>query len=178
MIIDIIFILLLIIAFLKGAKKGLIQSLFTFLAFFIGIAAAIKLSAVVASHLSQQITTGSKWIPFFSFILVFAVVVILVRALGKFIEKANEMIMMGWINKMGGVLFYLFLYGIIYSILLFYLKNMGLLKPTTIQASKFYAYLSPIAPDALNLLGNIIPFFKDVFGQLERYFGVVSENIS
>lgn len=178
MIIDIAFIVLLIIAFLKGAKKGLIQSLFTFLAFFVGLAAAIKLSAIVATHLSNQNTLGSKWVPFISFILVFALIVILVRAFGKFIEKANEMIMMGWINKMGGVLLYLFLYGIIYSILLFYLKNLGILKPTTIQASKFYPFLSPIAPDALNLLGNIIPFFKDVFGELERYFGIVSENIS
>ena len=178
MIIDNVFIVLLIIAFLKGAKKGLIQSLFTFLAFFVGLAAAIKLSAVVANHLSHQTTLGSKWIPFISFILVFAVVVILVRALGKFVEKANEMVMMGWINKIGGVLLYLFLYGIIYSILLFYLKNLGILKPTTIQASKFYPYLSPLAPDAINILGNIIPFFKDVFVELERYFGVVSENIS
>ena len=178
MIIDIVFIILLIIAFLKGAKKGLIQSLFTFLAFFVGLAAAIKLSAIVANHLSHQTTIGSKWIPFVSFILVFAVIVILVRALGKFIEKANEMIMMGWINKIGGVLLYLFLYGIIYSILLFYLKNLGILKPTTIQVSIFYPYLSPLAPDALNLIGNIIPFFKDLFGQLERYFGLVSENIS
>jgi len=148
------------------------------LAFFVGLAAAIKLSAIVANHLSHQTTIGSKWIPFISFILVFAVIVILVRALGKFIEKANEMIMMGWINKIGGVLLYLFLYGIIYSILLFYLKNLGILKPTTIQVSIFYPYLSPLAPDALNLIGNIIPFFKDLFGQLERYFGLVSENIS
>lgn len=178
MIIDIVFIVLLIIAFIKGAKKGLIQSLFTFLAFFIGLAAAIKLSAIVANHLAHQTTIGSKWIPFVSFILVFAVVVILVRTLGKFIEKANELIMMGWINKIGGVLLYLFLYGIIYSILLFYLKNLGILKPATIQASRFYTYLSPLAPDALNILGNIIPFFKDLFGQLERYFGLVSENLS
>ena len=103
MIIDIAFIVLLIIAFLKGAKKGLIQSLFTFLAFFVGLAAAIKLSAIVATRLSNQNTLGSKWVPFISFILVFALIVILVRALGKFIEKANEMIMMGWINKIGGV---------------------------------------------------------------------------
>jgi membrane protein required for colicin V production len=178
MIIDIVFIILLIIALLKGSKKGLIQSLFTFLAFFVGLAAAIKLSAIVANQLAHQTTIGSKWIPFISFILVFAVVVIIVKALGKFIEKANEMIMLGWVNKIGGVLFYLFLYGIIFSILLFYLKNLGILKPTTIENSKFYPFLSPLAPDALNLIGNIIPFFKDVFGQLERYFGIVSENIS
>jgi membrane protein required for colicin V production len=178
MIIDIVFIVLLIIAFLKGAKIGLIQSLFTFLAFLVGLAAAIKFSAIVANHLAHQTTIGSKWIPFISFILIFAVVVILVRALGRFIEKANEMIMMGWINKIGGVLLYLFLYGIIFSILLFYLKNLGILKPTTIEASKFYPYLSPLAPDALNILGNIIPFFKDLFGQLERYFYLVSKNLS
>ena len=35
MIIDLIFLILLIVAFLKGVKKGLIKALFTFFAFFI-----------------------------------------------------------------------------------------------------------------------------------------------
>ena len=177
MIIDLIFLILLIVAFLKGIKKGLIKALFTFFAFFIGLAAAIKLSAVVANRMATHNSGFLKWYPFLCFILVFAIVVILVNAMGRFLEKTSEVVMLGWINKLGGVLFYLFLYGIFYSIIIFYLKNLGILKAQTIEASKFYPYISPIAPDALSLLGKIIPFFKDLFSQLEHYFDLVSKKL-
>ncbi len=47
MLIDIIVVILLVMAIFKGLRKGLIVAVFSFLAFLIGLAAALKLSTLM-----------------------------------------------------------------------------------------------------------------------------------
>ncbi len=60
MIIDIAFALLMVLAIFKGLRKGLILGIFSLLAFLIGLAAALKLSAVVAVYLNDKAGALSK----------------------------------------------------------------------------------------------------------------------
>jgi membrane protein required for colicin V production len=145
--------------------------------FFIGVAAAIKFSAIVASRLSTNGHLNGKWLPFLSFVLVFSIVVISMHYLGKLFQKTSELIMMGWLNKIGGICLFVLLYGIIFSVLLFYANQLHLFKKETINSSYFYPYISPLAPDVINSMGKIIPFFKDLFVQLEGFFNTVSNKI-
>ena len=177
MIIDIIFIGLMLLAFVKGAKKGLIHALFSCLAFFIGMLAAIKLSVVAAHYFSEHSNINGRWIPFISFILIFALVVVIINSVGKILEKTAEITMMSWINKVGGICLFLLLYGILFSVILFYAKNLNFIKKETIESSLFYPYISPLGPDIINNLGKIIPFFKDLFSQLEVYFDSISSKL-
>ena len=48
---------------------------------------------------------------------------------------------------------------------------MHLLKEETIAASKSYWFLQPIAPKVIAGFGAIIPIFKNMFQQLETFFG-------
>ena len=75
--IDIIFAIIIIIACIKGYQKGLIIAVFSIIAFIIGLAAALKLSAVVAGWLNGQANISAKWLPFISFALVFLLLYIL-----------------------------------------------------------------------------------------------------
>ncbi len=177
MFIDIIYIGLLLLAFTKGVRKGLIQALFNTVGFLIGIAAAVKLSAVIATHLSTSTHINGKWLPFLSFVLIFSAVVLAVKMIGKLFEKTSELVMLGWVNKLGGICLYVVLYSIIFSVILFYIKQLGLVKKETIDSSVFYPYLAPIAPDVIGAIGKIIPFFKNIFSQLEDYFGAVSNKL-
>ena len=86
MFIDTVLAVLLIIAIFKGFSKGLIVAVFSLLAFMIGLAAAVKLSAVVAGYIGDTVSVSEKWLPFVSFIIVFLVVVIIVRIGAKIIE--------------------------------------------------------------------------------------------
>jgi membrane protein required for colicin V production len=54
MFIDLIFIVLIVVAIVKGYSKGIILAIFSVLALIIGIAAAVKLSAVTASWLKDS----------------------------------------------------------------------------------------------------------------------------
>ena len=110
MIIDIIVLIMLVVAIIKGLRRGLIIAIFSILAFIAGIAAAMKLSVVVAGYLKDSVNVSAKWLPVLSFILVFIAVVLLVRLVAKLIEKSVEMVLMGWANKIGGILLYIVLY--------------------------------------------------------------------
>jgi membrane protein required for colicin V production len=175
--IDIIFAITAIIAIIKGIRKGLVVALFSIIAYIIGLAAALKLSAVVALYLQKNVSVSGKWLPVLSFAVVFLVVVILVNWGGKFIEKTFEMAFLGWANKLAGAALYLVLYIIIFSILLFYANKIHLLQPETFQTSIAYPYIKPWGPAAIDNFGKIIPFFKDSFTSLENFFQNVSDKI-
>ena len=87
MILDIISFILLLLALFKGLRKGLIVALFSFVAFFIGLAAALKLSSIVAEYLGRSVNVSGKWLPFMAFAIVFFIVILLVRLGAKMIEK-------------------------------------------------------------------------------------------
>src|SRR3954469_22606897 len=118
--IDIIFAILMILAVIKGFRKGLIIALFSIIGFIVGLAAALKLSAAVAVRLQHHIALSSKWLPTISFALVFLLVVFLIHLGGKLIEKTFQMVMLVWANGLGGVLLYMILYTLIFSVFLFY----------------------------------------------------------
>jgi membrane protein required for colicin V production len=175
--IDIIFAILIIIAIVKGYQKGLIIALFSIIAFIVGLAAALKLSAAVAVRLQHNVTVSSKWLPVISFALVFILVVFLVHLGGKLIEKTFEMAMLGWANRLAGALLYVVLYTIIFSVFLFYADKIKIFEKTTIQSSQTYPVIEPLGQKVIAGLGKSIPFFKDTFTQLEAFFGSVSNKI-
>jgi len=175
--IDIIFAILIIIACVKGYQKGLILALFSIVAFIIGLAAALKLSSVVAGWLGNNANISARWLPFLSFAIVFFVVVLLVRWGGKLIEKTFEMSLLGWVNRLGGIIFYAALYIIIFSVFLFYAEQVHLIKPETIKASQTYSFVQPWGPVVINNFGKVIPIFKDMFSDLETFFGNISNKM-
>ena len=177
MILDIVVALLIILAVIKGYRQGLIVALFSVIAFIIGLAAALKLSVVVADYIGNAVNISDKWLPIISFAVVFFIVVLLVRLGAKFIQKSIEFAMLGWLNKLGGILLYAGLYILIFSILIFYADQLGFIKPETKNESVTYAYVQPWGPGLMEGLGKIIPIFKGMFKDLEDFFDGVSKQV-
>ena len=175
MFIDIIVIILLIFAIFKGLRNGLVVAIFSFLAFVIGLAAALKLSTVVAEYLGTNTNISQRWLPVLAFAIVFLIVVFLVRLGAKAIEGMLRLVMLGWLNKIGGIIFYALLYLFIFSIILFYAVQLNIFKPETLETSTTYSYIQPIGPKVISALGVILPFFKNMFAELELFFGGLSE---
>ena len=178
MIIDLIYAVLLIVAIFKGIRRGFIIAIFSVLAFVIGLAAAMKLSTVVASYMDSNTNISAKWLPFISFLIVFFVVVLLVRMVAKLIEKSVEFALLGWVNRLLGIALYIALYTTIFSILLFYAIQLHIIKPEMVLASRTYGFIEPWGPYAINGLGAVIPWFRDMFRQLEEFFSGVSQKAS
>jgi membrane protein required for colicin V production len=178
MLIDLVLAVLLVMALWKGYQRGLIVGIFSLVAAIIGLAAALKLSAVVAGYIGKSVKISDEWLPVISFIVVFIVVILLIRLGANAIERTVEVVMLGWLNKLGGIVLYAALYIIVFSILLFYAEQLQLLKPSTIQQSLSYKWVQPIGPWVINGFGAIIPIFKDMFGELESFFEGVAKDIS
>lgn len=175
--IDIIFAILFILAIIKGLRRGFIIAVFSIIGYVIGLAAALKLSALVAVYLQKNIVVASKWLPFISFALVFIVVVILVNWGGKLVEKIFKLALLGWVNRLGGALVYVLLYSIIFSVFLFYAEKLNLFNKQSIQQSITYSFLRPWSPAIIGGFGYFIPWFKESFNQLESFFENVADKI-
>jgi membrane protein required for colicin V production len=170
MFIDTLLLIVLISAIFKGYSKGLIVAIFSFVAIFIGLAAALKLSATVAAWLEKNTGIGTNWLPFISFALTMVGVVFLVRFLAIMLQKSIEFAMMGWINKLAGVTLYVVLYVSILSIVLFYVIKMNLLTQQQVQASVTYNYFKNWGQVAIDVFSVVLPFLKSVFSTLENFF--------
>lgn len=177
MLIDIIFVILILIAVIKGYQKGFIIAVFSIIAFILGLAAALKLSAAVSVYLQNHVTVSASWLPFISFAIVFLIVVVLVNLGGKLIEKTFEIALLGWLNRIVGIVLYVMLYLIIFSVFLFYAQKIHLFNEAAIESSKVYPFVKPWGPVVIDGFGKIIPVFKDMFTQLEGYFDSLSSKI-
>ena len=170
MFIDIPYFILLLLAAYKGYNRGLIVAVFSFLGMIVGLAAAIKLSAFIANWLQTNSHIAATWLPVLSFVIVFIGFVLVIRLVAGILQKSVEFMLMGWANKVGGVLLYTALYTMIFSVLLFYALQLNVLTKDSIATSKCYDFVKPWASWVINGIGKIIPFFKGMFTQLENYF--------
>ena len=96
MFLDILLLIFLIFAVIRGYQRGLIVGVFSFVAIVIGLAAAIKLSAVVADYLGENVKLSAQWLPVVSFVLVFLLVVVLIRLGANMLQRTVEWSMLGW----------------------------------------------------------------------------------
>ena len=175
MFIDICLLVLLVLAIFKGVKKGLIVALFSFFAVFIGLAAAVKMSTLVAGRLAETVKVKAAWLPFLAFIVVMIVVALIVRIVAAIIETSLQLTMLGWLNALGGIVLYCCIY---FSVLIFYMEQLHLLKPTAIATSKTYHYIHFLGPKTIDLFGKLVPVFKGMFEELTRFFDLLSKNFA
>lgn len=177
MIIDILLLILLLFAVLKGMRNGFVIAVFSFLAIIIGLAAAMKLSTWVADWLKNSTSINASWLPFLSFALVMIGVVLLVRLGALAIHAALKMALLGWVNKLAGILLYAVLFITVYSIVLFYAGEIHLLKAETFTASQSYPFIQPWGPKAIDLFASVIPWFKGMFEELSAFFGSLPSKV-
>lgn len=175
MIIDILFGILLLMAVVKGWRRGLIVAVFSVISIIVGIAAAMKLSTIVAAWLKDATNVSVQWLPFLSFAIVLMGVVLLIRLGANLIEASLEVTLMGWVNRLGGILLYIIVYTLVFSVLLFYAAQLKLLNENTIAQSVTFSKIQPLGPLVIDTLGRLVPWFKDMFTELEGFFAHIAQ---
>ena len=177
MAIDVLFIVFLLLAIFRGLKHGFVIAIVSGVAWIIGIAAAIKLSALVAGYGKTHIHLPPRWLPVLAFLLVFIAVVLGLHFIAKGIEKAVDLAMMGWLNKVMGVLLYAFLYITTLSVLLFYAVQIHSISPQNLSASVTYPYIRPWGRVTIDEFGKFVPWFQGMFTQLEDFFEQIRDRL-
>ena len=175
--IDMLFYIIIFLAIVQGWRKGLILALFSMVCGLIGLAAAVKLSAVLATHMKSDLHMTSRWLPVFAFILVFIFVILIIRWAGRLLEKLIKLVLLEWLNKLGGILLLLILYISVYSVILFYGTKTQIISKQMMGNSHFYSLIAPFGPAVIRFITGFIPFGQDMFIALEGFFDRIARNI-
>lgn len=145
MLIDILFLIMVVTAIFKGLRNGLIVGVFSVIGWILGLMAAFKFSDVAATYLKGLVDVSPRVLYIISFILVFSLVMLLISMGAKLVEKTVELTMMGWVNKLGGIFFYVLLYVLIFSVMVYFAEKVKLINNETISTSRVYPWVKPLA---------------------------------
>jgi membrane protein required for colicin V production len=139
--IDIVLGALLAYGVFKGFKNGLIVELASLVSLYIGIYVAVKFSSVVGNALGDTISS-SKTGKVIAFVLTFLAVVVGIHYLAKALSKIASIVFLGWLNKLGGVVFGLLKTVLIIGIVLSLFQKVNyknaLISKETQDASLFF----------------------------------------
>lgn len=162
MLLDVCCLLFLILALYKGITRGFIRALLSLVAFTIGWILATIFSGKVSVYLQNHGMKDKTWLPLLSFVIILVATFILIYLIGKALDRMTEMIMIGWLNKLSGVLLYLLLYTVMISSLVYFMEKIHLLEKKDTEKSLTYPYISKWAPVILEKTGEIIPYLKQI----------------
>ncbi len=155
--IDIVLGILLLLSAIGGFKKGLIVELATLAALILGIWGAIEFSYITSEFLVDNFDWNWDHLNTVSFIITFIVIVILVHIVAKTVTKLVETVMLGFVNKLAGLVFGFLKGAIILSIILIVFdkinEDVNILSEKTKTESRIYEPLKNFAP-------SIFPFIN------------------
>ena len=161
--IDYIIIILLVLAAVRGATKGLIYEIASLIALIGGVWGAIKFSGATETFLTERLNFTSRYIDIIAFIITFILIIILVHFIGKAVEKAIESISLGAINRILGLIFSVlktaFILGIIVVLIEKINESLPFVPEDDVMESKLY---KPLRGVAVNTFPFIQHFYEDI----------------
>jgi membrane protein required for colicin V production len=145
MFIDLLFLGMMAIAVFKGLRNGLIVAIFSIVGWILGLIAAFKFADIAARYLEGTLNLSTRTLHIVSFVLVFLLVMLLVNLGAKVVEKTFQLALLGWANRLGGIFFYVLLYTLIFSVMIYFAGRVKLISEETIASSRVYPWIEPIA---------------------------------
>ncbi len=121
--IDFIVSTILLIAAIRGFRKGLVIELASFLSIFIGILGGVKFSKFTSDIISSFFSLNPILIKIIAFVIVFIISVRLTSLIASVITKVLKLVLLGIINRILGAFFGIIKWGIFLSFLIFLLGN-------------------------------------------------------
>jgi membrane protein required for colicin V production len=153
--IDVILGLLLIFSVIGGFKNGLITEIASLAALILGIWGAIHFSYITTELLIKYFDFKSNYLNIISFGVTFIVIVILVHIVGNVVNNMFDSMMLGVVNKLGGMVLGLARSILFLSIVLLVFdkidNDVQIIPEETKAKSRMYEPIRNIAP-------SIFPF--------------------
>jgi membrane protein required for colicin V production len=148
--IDIVLGILLVLSAISGFRKGLVVELASLAALILGIWGAVEFSYITSEFLVENFHWQWDHLNIVSFLVTFVVIVILVHIVGSTVNKMVETVMLGFVNKLAGLVFGILRAALILSIILVVFdkidEDMELLSSETKAKSRMYEPIRNLAP--------------------------------
>ena len=164
--VDIVSGTILIIAILQGYRHGLIKAIISFCSLFIGLIVAFQFAGYISTILKEHTKIASQWLPFIAFLVVLIGVMILLKMITGILQQSAEWLLLGWLNKLLGMVLYALIYGTILSALLYFMILLGVVEKSSMKDSYSFSYLESWWPYFLKKLSLWIPSIKSSLSSL------------
>ncbi|MEK0422152.1 MAG: hypothetical protein RLZ95_62 [Bacteroidota bacterium] len=150
----------LVIAILQGYKNGLIRAVISFMSLFIGLVLAFQFAGFVSGQLKAHTKISSNFLPFISFLIVLIGVLFALRWVSAFLQQGAQWLMLGWLNKLLGIVLYGFIYFTMLSAVVYFLQLLGVIEAVNMKQTYSYSYLNSWWPAIIGKIGSWLPFIK------------------
>lgn len=143
-----------------GIKNGLVKQLVALAVIYFGITLSLKFAAPVSEWVLQHLQIPEFWAKAVSFILIFFVVALVLSLLGRIIEKIIKISLLGWLNKLLGIVMTFCIFALVLSVLVYFVDSannlLEFIPKEKLEESRFY-------PMLLDLAKEVFPRFKELF---------------
>jgi membrane protein required for colicin V production len=154
--IDIVLGLLLLFSAIGGFRNGFVAEVVSLAALVFGIWGAIEFSDVTSEFLVENFNMKSDHLNIISFIVTFIVIVILVHIVGNVVKKFVDIVMLGFIDNLAGLVFGVLKSALILSVILVIFDKIDddvhILSTEAKSKSRLYEPMRSFAPSVFPFL--------------------------
>lgn len=158
--IDIIILACFLPAVVIGLKDGFVRQLVALSALILGLYLSVRFSAPVGQWITERWHLEPFWIKVISFSAIFIAVALVLSLLGKLLEKVLKITMLGWLNRILGLVFAIITTALVLGTIIYVVNSAnGMLEfipEEKIAESRLYKPL-------LHLVETAFPYLKSLF---------------
>lgn len=147
--------------FYLGFTKGIIKALFGFIAVFIGLIAALKLSPYFVTLLEKIAGNHNPLLFLVGFALTFILTLFLIKFIGNRFEDLLKAIKINFFNQVVGGVALCLLFLVLFSYGIWFANQIRVIPDKTKKASYTYAYLETLPEKSRAVLSKARPLFKE-----------------
>lgn len=159
-ILDVILLICFIPALIQGLKKGFISQVISIVSLIAGVWMSFEFSTAVSAWLAQYVEASEKLLKIASFAIIMIGVFIILGIVGKSLEGILKFVMLGWLNRLLGVVFAfiktVLVIGIVIILFNSLNNSLNLVSEETLAQSVLY-------PPLKDMAYTIFPYLKEIF---------------
>ena len=158
-IVDIIILICFIPALVQGLRKGFIAQVIAIISIIAGIWLSFRFATHVGHWLAQYIQASDQILKITAFALILVLTILGLGAVGKLLEATIKIVMLGWVNKLLGVLFSfikcILITGLIIMVFSSFNQVFHIVSEAELAKSVLYTPLKDIA-------NSVFPYLKEL----------------
>ena len=157
---DIIIIICFIPALINGLRKGLVAQAVSIFSIILGVWLSFRFSSAVSSWIGGLVPSATPAIlNITSFTLILIAVIFILFAIGKILEASIKIIMLGWLNKLLGVIFALIKCSLFIGLAIILFNSLN---STFKIAGESYFSESILYPHFKHMAYTVFPYLKNL----------------
>ncbi|MEO5570893.1 MAG: CvpA family protein [Bacteroidia bacterium] len=153
----------------KGFKRGFIFEMFMLIGLILGLYIAFKFSGLINDLVAKMVAANSAAIPYISFIIVFAAILLILILFAKLLEGILKAVSLNVLNQVAGAVLGIIKFALVVSVILWSFKALephwNFINASTKKQSLLYDPVLKTASFLTPALQDIKEEFKEKVGK-------------